>query len=515
MVSLIARAAVLAAFTLPLTAQTTLTGLGTAIANMSISDISADGTAVVGSIGSSSTGSIYLWTITNPTFTLVSSVGNGGACDVANGGAYISATLPNPANGGATTAARWSASTGQWTFLPGLSGQSGSSLSSASDISGDGQAVVGLAWISATKARAYRWDPVNGTVDLGTLQDPSSSSRADGMSADGSTVTGYDSDPITGVWRAAKWVNNVESLVGCLDPVDPINGPSQGYAVSSDGTYIVGESSTGLFTPSGWNENHGWRWDAINGQIDIGTTPVDPFGWGNHSTIPTGVSADGSTVVGIAAIAQFGPGVVRPMFIWREGSGMSLIKDYLVALGVPQAALWTINSVAGISADGRVLVGAGRNASNVSEPWMVVLAPMSETYCVAKVNSLGCTPAIQASGMASATSNLPFTVSATNVINNRSGLVYYGFNSLNAPWQGGIKCVASPTFRTPVQDSTGSISGTDCTGTYAFDFNALIQSNLNPQLLVGAKVFAQYWSRDPQSPSTTGLTNAVSFTVFP
>lgn len=510
--SFVACAAALAAITLPASAQTTLTGLGITPANLTITDISSDGTAVVGITGSQSTGSIYLWTTTNPTFTLISAVGNGGNCDVSNGGAYISATLPNPANGNAITAARWSASSGQWTFLPGLLAQSGTSLSSASDISADGQAICGLGWITASKSRAYRWDPVNGTVDLGALN-PLSNTRADGISADGNTITGFDSDPGTGVWRATKWVGGVESLIGCLNPVDPINGPSQGYAVSADGTYVVGESSTGISTPQNWNENHAWRWDAVNGQIDIGTTPVDPFGWGNHSTVPTGVSADGRTVVGFSGINQ--PGTPRPMFIWREGSGMFLIKSYLVSLGVPQAASWTISSVAGISADGRVLCGAGRNASNVSEPWMVVLAPTSETYCTAKTNSLGCTPAMNATGIASVTSNLPFTLGASNVINNRSGLLYYGFTTLGAPFQGGIKCIAAPNFRTPIQDSAGSVSGDDCTGTYAFDFNALIQSNTNAQLIVGAKVFTQYWTRDPQASFTTGLTDAVSFTIFP
>jgi hypothetical protein len=76
-------------------------------------------------------------------------------------------------------------------------------------------------------------------------------------------------------------------------------------------------------------------------------------------------------------------------------------------------------------------------------------------------------------------------------------------------------CVASPTSRTPVQNSGGSTSGADCSGSYSFDFNAHTQSGLDPTLLAGAEVYAQYWSRDPASPSTTSLSNALRFLIHP
>jgi hypothetical protein len=76
-------------------------------------------------------------------------------------------------------------------------------------------------------------------------------------------------------------------------------------------------------------------------------------------------------------------------------------------------------------------------------------------------------------------------------------------------------CVAAPTTRTAVQSSGGSTSGADCTGVFALDFNARIQSGVDPALSLGAEVYCQYWSRDPQSPSTTSLTNALRFLVQP
>jgi len=55
----------------------------------------------------------------------------------------------------------------------------------------------------------------------------------------------------------------------------------------------------------------------------------------------------------------------------------------------------------------------------------------------------------------------------------------------------------------------------DCSGVYSLDFNALIQAGVISQLVAGAKVYAQYGSRDPHSPSTTGPTDGASFTIFP
>lgn len=139
--------------------------------------------------------------------------------------------------------------------------------------------------------------------------------------------------------------------------------------------------------------------------------------------------------------------------------------------------------------------------------------PTPTTYCTAKTNSLGCVPAIGSSGSASWTSAAPFTVSATNELNQKSGLLFFGFAASSAPFQGGTKCVASPTLRTGAQSSGGSVLGSDCSGTYAFELNSLIQSHTIPALIPGEELFAQVWSRDPGSASTTNLTNALRFTI--
>jgi hypothetical protein len=47
------------------------------------------------------------------------------------------------------------------------------------------------------------------------------------------------------------------------------------------------------------------------------------------------------------------------------------------------------------------------------------------------------------------------------------------------------------------------------------DFNARIQSGIDASLIAGAEAFTQYWSRDPQSPSATSLSNALRFVINP
>ena len=137
------------------------------------------------------------------------------------------------------------------------------------------------------------------------------------------------------------------------------------------------------------------------------------------------------------------------------------------------------------------------------------------TYCTAKLNSLGCTPSIWFSGAPDESSTAPFLITASNFINQKTGLLFYSHAPASQAFQGGFKCAASPTVRSGALNSGGSASGSDCTGTYSFDFNARIQSGVDPSLVAGAECYAQYWSRDPQSASTTSLSNALRFVISP
>lgn len=145
----------------------------------------------------------------------------------------------------------------------------------------------------------------------------------------------------------------------------------------------------------------------------------------------------------------------------------------------------------------------------------------SSTYCTAKLNALGCLPAMSSSGTPSVSASSGFTISGSNVRNNKSGLLFYGVNGPAAsPFQGGFLCVASAIKRTPGVFSGGSVAGNDCSGVYSIDFNSYRSGALGgvplPALSVpGTIVHSQWWGRDPgfPAPDNTTLSNGLKFTM--
>ena len=109
----------------------------------------------------------------------------------------------------------------------------------------------------------------------------------------------------------------------------------------------------------------------------------------------------------------------------------------------------------------------------------------------------------------------PFAITCSNALNNKFGLLFYGLGSNSAPFQGGTLCVQAPIKRTVVQNSGGNQGPSDCSGTFTFDFNALLQSGTDTTLMPCISVFAQYWYRDPQDPAGfgSGLSNALEFEI--
>lgn len=162
-----------------------------------------------------------------------------------------------------------------------------------------------------------------------------------------------------------------------------------------------------------------------------------------------------------------------------------------------------------------VVPGAQSAPVNLPAPYTLLCSQAcspASSYCTAKQNSAGCYPTVGSTGSAS-TAGLGLTVTAQQVLNQKQGLLFWGRASTALPFQGGTRCVASPLVRTPAQSSGGSATGSDCTGQFAFAFDQAYMTSKGIE--VGDTIHCQYWYRDPQAPFTTGLSDALQFTVCP
>jgi hypothetical protein len=139
----------------------------------------------------------------------------------------------------------------------------------------------------------------------------------------------------------------------------------------------------------------------------------------------------------------------------------------------------------------------------------------TQTYCTAKLNSVGCAPSIFSTGVPSASGSLgAFRVHAQNVINKQSGVLIWSFTEGATPFGGGTLCLGGTVIRTTGQNSGGNASPpVDCSGTYAYQFTPEYMSD--QAMLPGTTVHTQYWSRDPgfSAPNSMGLTAGLRFTV--
>jgi hypothetical protein len=157
--------------------------------------------------------------------------------------------------------------------------------------------------------------------------------------------------------------------------------------------------------------------------------------------------------------------------------------------------------------------GPGVSTDAFARVFTTYAAPTS--YCTAKINSLGCSPAISTQGSPSLSATTPLRVTASAILNQKSGLLFWGRMAASLPYYGGTLCVQFPISRTPVQQSGGSAAGQDCSGNYLFEMSSAYL--LGKGLTTGDSVYAQWWYRDPGSPGAlgVGLTNAISFDITP
>jgi probable HAF family extracellular repeat protein len=226
-------------------------------------------------------------------------------------------------------------------------------------VSGDGSTIVGRANFTGSGWNAFRWTAATGMISLGAL--PSTSvSEATGANFDGSVIVGFFGNagyPGGGAERVFRWT----AASGMVDlGALPLPGLIQNRAtdVSADGSVVVGFCE-------GSSVTHAFRWTAATGMVDLGTAP------GTTLSDALSVSADGSAVVGRSP----SEGSLSRAMRWTASSGMRDLQDDLVnvyGLG-SQLAGWGLVRATGVSADGRVIVGAGFDPGGYVEAWVARL----------------------------------------------------------------------------------------------------------------------------------------------
>jgi probable HAF family extracellular repeat protein len=190
--------------------------------------------------------------------------------------------------------------------------------------------IVFRAWVCASAVASLAsgvWTQQPSITWLGTLPN-GARSYAQGVSADGAVVAGYDEaviddEGVGGELRALRWTRSSGAA-----PLATLGANSQSLAVSADGRVIVG-----------WTEHpNGWRaakWGADGSLTVLGTL-------GGAQSAAYGVSADGAIVVGWADDASNRRAAVR----WQADG---TVDD----LGVPTG--FTMSWATGASADGSTL----------------------------------------------------------------------------------------------------------------------------------------------------------------
>ena len=311
------------------------------------------------------------------------------------------------------------------------------------------------------------------------------------------------------------------------------NNESIWPSISGDGQVVTYCSVASNLVPGDSNG----QFDVFARDIPAGVTTrlnVQPNGLQANSYVhsPTALSTDGRFVIYASLSSNLVPGDLN-------GFQDSFIRDRLlqvterVGFGFNGSEANSDSFVPHMTPDMRVITFTS-NANNIvpgdtnglRDIFATVRGGTFTTYCTAKVNSLGCTPAIGGAGNPSATNAAPFVVSVSQLRNQKSGMLLYTPNGAHAaqPFQGGTLCVGPVGIKRAPASSTGGTPApaNDCSGVLALDFNAFaagqLGGNPSPALSVPGNTYqCQAWGRDQgfPAPNNTTLSDALDVTVGP
>jgi uncharacterized membrane protein len=245
---------------------------------------------------------------------------------------------------------RWSAATGL-EFIDDIPG--GPTSNSAVDLSSDGSVVVGLG-NSVNGIEAYRWTAATGAVGLGDLPGFPFTSHSNAVSGDGTIVVGHG-NVSSGDAGGEGWRWTAESGMVGLGDLPGGDFASSAETISRNGKYVAGYGTVA-------EGRMAFRWSADEGMRPLGEIPGGAFmSWGRA------VSDDGD----VAGVSSGSRG--DEAMLWTPELGMVPVAPLLRLFGATGLDGWRLNSVEGIAADGRTLVGSGTDPNGHNQAWVATL----------------------------------------------------------------------------------------------------------------------------------------------
>lgn len=299
----------------------------------------------------------------------------------------------------------------------------------ATAISEDGSTVVGYSR-SASGQEAFRWTLTGGLVGLGDLPSVGFSSRANGVSADGSVIVGESAAADQAfLWTSASGMTALPDLPGGagfglandvsadgsvvvgrnrdasgLVPVSWTNGNAplvlsggltgrDAFAISADGSTIVGTAVDTSLVPARWTSSTGWAGLGLGSGSALGISPdggtivgesgAEAFRWtaaggpvmlgdllgGNGESRAYDASAGGTVIVGESQAS-----VGFEAVLWHEHRGLMNLATLLTDQGVDLTG-WDLARATAISADGSTIVGYGSGPNASLEAWIATIDP--------------------------------------------------------------------------------------------------------------------------------------------
>ena len=321
---------------------------------------------------------------------------------------------------------------------------------------------------------------------------------------------------------------------GTTERVSLATGGAQGNDVSSypylsaDGRFVVFHSLATNFVAGDANGDYDvFVRDRQNGTTECVSLDVNGAPGDFYSEFPS-ISADGRFVGFFSLATKLVQGDTNgfpDVFLHDRQNGTT--ERVSVATGGTEADSWS--EWQSISADGRCVVFqsyasnlVAGDTNGVSDYFVRDLTGQGVGYCTAGTSLNGCSATISSSANPSVSLAYACNIAVIDVDGQRSGILFYGIDNSGftpGPWGAGSTswlCVKTPTQRTPIRNSGGTIGS--CDGSFLLDWNAYQSSHalaLGNPWNAGDKVFVQAWFRDPLAVKSTNLSNAIEMTYVP